>query len=136
MPLTNVVETMRALPIEPIAGMPSFMRGISIIRGMPTPVVDLGAILGTLLDTGDGDAERIVTIRLGERQVALCVSAVLGIRAFDRAQIAELPPLLRGARQDFVETIGTLDEEFLMVLRDGWELPEEVWDAMSAEVTA
>jgi hypothetical protein len=32
-----------------------------------------------------------------------------------------------------VETIGTLDEQLLMILRAGWELPDEVWQALTAE---
>src|SRR5205809_310773 len=47
LPLMHVIETMRPLPIEPMACALSFVRGISIIRGAPTPVVDLGALLGT-----------------------------------------------------------------------------------------
>ena len=44
-PLSHVAEIMRPLPIEPIAGMPHFVRGIALIRGAPTPVVNLMAIL-------------------------------------------------------------------------------------------
>jgi purine-binding chemotaxis protein CheW len=36
---------MRPLPIKPIAGTPGFVRGVSIIRGAPTPVIDLKALL-------------------------------------------------------------------------------------------
>jgi purine-binding chemotaxis protein CheW len=69
--LTHVIEIMRPLPIEAIAGMPPFVLGVSIIRGTPTPVVDLGLILGA---PGSG-AERFVTLRLGQRQVALSVGS-------------------------------------------------------------
>jgi purine-binding chemotaxis protein CheW len=129
-PLTHVIETMRPLPIEPISGVPSFVRGISIIRGIPTPVVDLGAILGASSEL----AERFVTLRVGDKQVALSVDAVLGVRDLDAiTTIQELPPLLQRASKDVVETIGTLDEQVLMVLRAGWELPEEVWRALTVE---
>lgn len=128
-PLMHVVETMRPLPLEPIAGMPSFVRGVSIIRGIPTPVVDLGVVLGA----PGGVAERLVTLRLGNRQVALSVDAVLGLHDLDLSTIQELPPLLRGAPQDIIEAISTLDEEILVILREGWELPNEVWQAVSAQ---
>ena len=123
---------MRPLPVERIAGMPSFVRGVSIIRGVPTPVVDLGVVLGT---PGEA-AERFVTLRLGDRQVALAVGAVLGVREFDISTIGELPPLLRGAPQEVVKGIGTLDEQMLMVLQTGWELPDEVWQALTAQEAA
>jgi purine-binding chemotaxis protein CheW len=132
MPLLHVVETMRPLPVESIAGMPPFVRGVSIIRGVPTPVVDLGAVLGA----PGGAAERIVTLRLGDRQVALSVDAVLGVRDLDLSAIQELPPLLRGASTDVIEAIGTLDQRFLMVLRAGWELPDEAWQALAAQQLA
>ena len=129
-PLTHVIETMRPLPVEPISGVPSFVQGISIIRGIPTPVVDLGAILGT---PGER-AERFVSLRVGDKQVALSVNAVLGVRDLDAIMtMRELPPLLQRASKDVVETIGTLDEQVLMVLRAGWELPDEVWQTMTAQ---
>jgi purine-binding chemotaxis protein CheW len=129
-PLTHVIETMRPLPVEPISGVPSFVKGISIIRGIPTPVVDLGAVLGS---PGER-AERFVTLRVGDRQVALAVNAVLGVRDLATlTTIRELPPLLQRASKDVVETIGRLDEQVLMVLRAGWELPDEVWQGLTAQ---
>ena len=129
-PLTHVIETMRPLPVEPISGVPSFVQGISIIRGIPTPVVDLGAVLGA----PSKRAERFVTLRVGDRQVALSVNAVLGVRDLDTIlTIRELPPLLQRASNEVVETIGTLDKQVLMVLRTGWELPDEVWETLRAQ---
>ena len=133
LPLEYVIETMRPLPVEPIAGMPPFLLGVSIIRGLLTPVIDLGAMLGT---PGLG-AERFVTVRACDRQVALSVGAVLGVREIDEATIQELPPLLQGSSQDVIEMMGTLDGEMLTVLRASWELPDEVWEAIAAqEVTS
>jgi purine-binding chemotaxis protein CheW len=131
-PLEHVVETMRPLPLESIAGMPAFVRGVSIIRGVPTPVVDLGAVLGAPSNA----FERIVTLRLDARQVALAVTAVLGVRDLDLSAIQELPPLLGGASTDLLEAIGTLDEQFLMVLRAGWELPDKVWATLATQELA
>jgi purine-binding chemotaxis protein CheW len=127
-PLIHVVETMRPLPVEPIAGMPSFLRGLSIIRGTPTPIIDLGVLLGAR----GGVAERLVTLRFSDRQVALSVDSVLGVRGLEPSTIQELPPLLRGTSQDVIEAIGTLDDEMLVVLRAGWQLPDEVWQALTA----
>jgi len=131
MPLANVIETMRPLPLEEISGAPSSVRGVAVIRGIPTPVVDLGAILGT---TSRATAERFVTVRAGDRSVALLVDAVLGIRELDGlAALRQLPPLLQGASNDVVQTIGTLDGQFLSVLRSSWALPNEVWEAIAPQ---
>jgi purine-binding chemotaxis protein CheW len=131
-PLTHVIEVMRPLSVEPISDVPSFVEGISIIRGIPTPVVDLGALLGM----PNGAADRFVTLRVGDRQVALSVDSVLGVRELDVSKIGVLPPLLQGASKDAIEAMGTLDEQLLVVLCAGWELPEEVWQALRAQEVA
>jgi purine-binding chemotaxis protein CheW len=120
---------MRPLPVEPVAGVPLCVRGVSIIRGFPTPIVDLGLVLGT----PGGVAGRFVTLRLGDRQVALSVDEVLGVRDLDASTIRKLPPLLQDASKDFIEAIGRLDAQVLVVLREAWELPEEVWQALSLQ---
>jgi purine-binding chemotaxis protein CheW len=130
--LHHVIEIMRPLPIEPIPGVPSFVQGVSIIRGIPTPVVDLGVLLGVPSCVAD----RFVTLRLGDRQVALSVDSVLGVSELDASKIRGLPPLLQEASKDVIETMGTLDEQLLVVLCAGWELPDEVWLALSAQEVA
>ena len=41
LPVGVVIETLRPLPLEPIAGAPAFVTGPAIIRGEPVPVVEL-----------------------------------------------------------------------------------------------
>lgn len=123
-PLAQVIETMRLLPVEPLGGMPRFVRGLSIIRGKPLPVVDLSALLGD--EDAFASCRRLVTIRAGEHAVALAVRAVLGIRDLGSVELEKRPPLLRDVCADVVEVIGTLDEELLLVLRSTVILPESV----------
>lgn len=132
LPLVHVVETMRALPIEPVADMPPFVRGVSIVRGQPMPVVDLAVLLGM----PSGAAERFVTLRVANRQVALAVSGVIGVRDLDLSTLQELPPLLHGASREVIEAIGTLDRQVLVVLRTGWELPDAVWQTLTTQEVA
>lgn len=127
-PLMQVIETMRPLSVDPIAGVPSFVRGVSIVRGIPTPVVDLGTLLGM----PGGVAGRFVTLRVNERQIALSVEAVLGVHDLDRSTIQKLPPLFHEASKDFIEAMGTLDAQLLVVLQKGWTLPDGVWKSLAA----
>jgi purine-binding chemotaxis protein CheW len=128
-PIPYVVETMRPLPIDPIAGVPTFLLGLSVIRGAPVPVVDLGAVAG--LGRG-GTVSRFVTLRLGERRVALAVGAVVGMRDLVGVGVGEMPPLLREASADVIEAIGVLDAQLLLVLRASRLLPEEIWQKLSS----
>lgn len=129
-PLHHVKEIMRPLPIEPVAGTPGFVRGVSLIRGAPTPVVDLKA----LLENGENSATcgRFVTMKLGERQVAIGVDGVVGLRSLDSAQLGELPPILRDVAGDLIEAIGICDAQLLIVLRAARILPDEVWTTLAA----
>src|ERR1039458_916000 len=72
--LLHVVEIMRPLPVDAVAHMPAFVRGLSIIRGAPTPVVSLAALLAD----SARPPTRFVVVRAGERQIALAVDAEIG----------------------------------------------------------
>jgi purine-binding chemotaxis protein CheW len=128
-PLAYVIEIMRELPIAPLVGVPAYVRGVSIIRGIPTPVVDLGAFLGTP-QRGGG---RFVSLRAGERRVALSVDAVHGVRDINLSSLLQVPPLLHGASGEMIESMDSLDTEFLTILKSGWQLPDEVWCALAAQ---
>ncbi|MGI0148168.1 MAG: chemotaxis protein CheW, partial [Thermoplasmata archaeon] len=129
-PLGHVLETLRPLPIRPVQATPVFVCGLSVIRGAPVPVVDLTALIGK---ARAGSIGRWVTLRLGERRLALAVEAVLGIRELEVSTLQALPPLLQDADHGLIESIGTLDSELLMLLEAGRLLPEEIWDALAKE---
>lgn len=121
LPLDRVVETMRPLPIEPMAGGPEVVRGLSVIRGIPLPVIDAAMLLGE----PTGHIERFVVVRADDRQVALAVGQVLGVRHAPRGSLHALPPLLRDADSPIVTAIGLLDAQLLLVLGSTRLLPEE-----------
>jgi purine-binding chemotaxis protein CheW len=122
LPLDRVVETMRPLPIEPVAGSPTFVQGLSVIRGSPLPVIDTARLLGHPTE----DAERFVIVRVDGRQVALAVGGVLGIRTVPRGSLHALPPLLCGTDAQAVAAVGLLDAELLLVLRSARLLPDNL----------
>lgn len=131
LPLHHVAETMRPLPVEAVAGTPEHVRGLSVIRGTPVPVVDLSSLLDTRAG-GTSSTGRFVTVRADDRRFALAVDSVIGIREFDATQLEELPPLLRHANVDLIEAIGVADARLLVVLRGTRILPEETWKVIEA----
>lgn len=123
-PLDHVIETMRPLAIEPIRDLPPFVRGLSVIRGLAVPVVDLSVILG---ESDKVPASRFVLLRLGERRVAIAVSEVLGLRQFEGSTLRSFSPLLEEAFADLVTALQVRDRELLIVLESARLVPEEVW---------
>jgi purine-binding chemotaxis protein CheW len=131
LPAEHVSETMRPLPVEPLAGMPPFIAGLAIVRGVPIPVVDLARLLG---GSDPLRATRFVTIRIGDRHAAMAVDSVLGVRAVRADALHELPPLLGGAGADAVDAVGTLDANLVLVLRSARIVPPVVWEALATTV--
>lgn len=115
---------MRPLPVEAISGMPAFVRGVAIVRGVPTPVVDAEALL---FGNCESQAARFVTLKLGTRRIALAVGAVAGIVEIQADAVAAMPPLLQQAGDDVVTSIGALDAELLLVLSATKLATDEVW---------
>jgi purine-binding chemotaxis protein CheW len=128
--LEHVIETMRPLPIQPVVDAPAHVLGLSIIRGRPVPVVDLGALLGSggADDVLASAHARFVTVRAGgARHVALAVQSVIGVRNLVSSNVHELPPLVAASSSASVAALGVLDRELVAVLDTVRVLPEDVW---------
>jgi purine-binding chemotaxis protein CheW len=127
LPLDEVIETMRPLETRPLAGTPAFVRGISVLRGVPTPVIDVGRLL-----TGvSSDVERYVAVGTERGPVALATGTVLGIRDTE-AGPAEAHPALLGGSQRLVAGVATFGAEPLLLLQSMRAVPDEVWEAAAA----
>lgn len=126
LPLDRVVETMRPLPIERLVQGPPSVRGLCIIRGVPVPVLDLEAMFGE----PETHVQRLVTIKLGERVVALLVDTVLGVRTIAADCYEGLPPLLADSAGEIVSAIGVLDAELLLFLHAARIVPPTVLEGL------
>jgi purine-binding chemotaxis protein CheW len=119
LPLAQIVEVMRPLPLIPLAQAPECVLGMCVMRGVAVPVVDAArCVLGQ-----PGEPGRFVSVRAGERRMALAVDAVLGALDLTEERIAEVPSLLASASAA-VQAVATLDREFLMLLQAGRVMPE------------
>jgi purine-binding chemotaxis protein CheW len=126
--LAHVVEVMRPLSVQRVANTPGFLRGMTVIRGAPVPVVCLAALFGE-----DGsEATRFVVVRAGNRLVALAADAVLGVLALESSEMTELPPLAANAFSDALEAIGVRDQQLLAVLDSARIVAEEFWEELGA----
>jgi purine-binding chemotaxis protein CheW len=126
LPIEHLLETMRPLPIEPFPGVPGFVSGLSIVRGTAVPVIDLGALLGSLEPP---NATRFVTVKVASRQVSLAVEEVVGICELP-GTLSALPPLLGDAAGDAVSAVATLDAGLLLVLQAARLVPDSLWETL------
>jgi purine-binding chemotaxis protein CheW len=134
LPLDEVVETMRPLPTRPLAGTPPYVRGLTILRGAPAPVIDVTRLL-----TGvDGEIARYVAVRAGRGPIACATGPVLGVQRVEVAPPEGPAALFTGATKALIAAVGTVGTDPLLLLRSIRAVPDEVWEAAghSAEVAA
>jgi purine-binding chemotaxis protein CheW len=131
--LDQVIETMRPLPIEPLAGVPPFVLGLSVLRGTPVPVIDLANLFGAASPVR---CARFVAVRAGHRHAVLAVESVAGVTALPERTLESLPPLVRDMSAQALDTIGRLDEGMLFVLKSGHIVPDAVWESVESRGTS
>jgi chemotaxis signal transduction protein len=126
--VAHVVETMRALPVERLAGAPAIVCGLAVIRGEPTPVVDPAV----LFDDKPARCERFVTVRTGSRTIAFAVEAVVGLREIAADDLEKLPPLLNDVQS--IAAIKRLDDALVFFLQAARVVPDDILDACERAV--
>jgi purine-binding chemotaxis protein CheW len=117
---------LRPLPVEPLAGVPPYIRGICVLRGRPVPVVDIGLLLGGVRAVGR-TGERFVGVRTGPQTAALSVDTVVGIRDLPLDLLHDLSSVTGSPA---CTAVGALGREPLLLLETGRVIPESVWDAL------
>lgn len=132
LPIEHVLETMRPLPVVPLAGTPAFVAGLSIIRGSPVPVVDAERLVGK---DEPSRLTRFVTVKVEQRSVALAVDSVIGVQTLASDSLRGLVPLLQESGAGVVEAIGMLDADLCVVLKSARIVPDAVWKVLDAAET-
>ncbi|MEU4428201.1 chemotaxis protein CheW [Actinoplanes sp. NPDC024001] len=132
LPLDEVVETMRPLPTRPLAGTPPYVRGLTILRGAPAPVIDVTRLL-----TGvDGEISRYVAVQAGRGPVACATGPVLGVRRIDVAPPEGPAALFTGVTKALIAAVGTVGTDPLLLLRSIRAVPDAVWEAAGGAAEA
>jgi purine-binding chemotaxis protein CheW len=127
--LDEVIETMRPLAVQPLAGTASFVRGICVMRGTPAPVIDVALLLGG----HPAPATRFVAVRTDRGVAAFATGAVLGTRPTVTTTNKQHARLLGVAPARLVAAIGTVDTEPLIQLASLRMVPDHVWASATAE---
>lgn len=115
-PVEHVVETMRPLPVEPLGHGAAYVRGVAVIRGAPTIVIDAAVLFGQASKTSAGARSRFVVVRVAANTAALFVDSVSEVRAIAQAELGALPPLARAASSDVIAAIAAVDSGLVVVL--------------------
>jgi purine-binding chemotaxis protein CheW len=129
-PVATAIETMRPLPVEPLAGLPAWVEGVALIRGQPTPVLNVAALLG---ERGTPSIGAFVTVRAEKATLALAVRRVTGVGSLEPGEWQALPPMVAGVSES-VEAVGVLGARLTTVLSAGRLIPDDAMARIESEL--
>jgi purine-binding chemotaxis protein CheW len=124
-PVEHVVETMRPLPVEPLGHGAAYVRGVAVIRGEPTIVIDAAVLFGQDAKPSAGARSRFVVVRAATKTAALLVDSVDEVRAIAQAELGALPALARSASSDVIAAIAAVDSALVVMLEAAKLVPGE-----------
>jgi purine-binding chemotaxis protein CheW len=119
LPMVEVIETMRLLPIQAVAGAPPLVLGLSVIRGVPVAVVHTAL----LFNCESPRYTRLVTVRTGESAIALAVEAVFAMADVDTGALRQMPPLI--GNDNAVVAMAARDRNLFFLLNAARIVPDE-----------
>ena len=120
--LDSVLETMRPLPVLPVADAPPSVLGLCTLRGKATPVVDLSRLLG---DDGAFVGIRFIALGAEEQPVALAVEQVVGIQELRNRTLEGLPSVSTLLPQ--LMRLGPAEPVLAKIFRTARVVPERLW---------
>jgi purine-binding chemotaxis protein CheW len=124
LPVEQVIETMRPMPIRSLADSPPYILGLSVIRGNGVPVIDGGRLFK---DAADPAHTSLILLKVGSRQVGLMVEQVVGIGHLPDGLATGLTPLARQTCPEVVQSLSLLEGDLVYLLQTARLITEPVW---------
>ncbi|MEO5350085.1 MAG: chemotaxis protein CheW [Magnetococcus sp. YQC-3] len=117
MDVHQVQEIIRYSEPTPIPNVPDFIRGVTNLRGTILPVLDLRIRFGMpTCDYSQAETAIILIAFAGRKQVGVIADAVADVLFFPRAQISPPPELFGQVDTAFIEGMGEIRNELVILL--------------------
>jgi purine-binding chemotaxis protein CheW len=113
LPLSQVREVMRLLPIKAADGLLPGVLGATVVRGNPLPVVGLPQ----LLKQSSANVSRFVVVTTLGRECVLAVDHVEAISSLEEAEWQRMPNLLQQISS--ADEIAAVDRDLIVTLDMG-----------------
>jgi chemotaxis signal transduction protein len=127
MDIMQVQEIIRLEKVTKVPHAASFVEGLVNLRGNVLPVIDLRRRFNMAGREYD-DSTRVVVVDIGGRKTGIIVDAVSEVLRLSRGDVEPAPGIVKaGAREDFIEGVGKLDDgkRMLLLLRADKLLSDE-----------
>jgi purine-binding chemotaxis protein CheW len=110
------VETIITMqPITNLPQAPSFIKGVTNLRGEVVPIMDLRLRFGLPVDN-ESKETRIVVVDLRATKVGLIVDAVSEVLAIETQQIEPLSAVAQTTGSDFIQGVAQFQDRLVIIL--------------------
>lgn len=113
--ITTVESIIKMQPITKMPHAPSFLEGITNLRGVVVPVMDLRRRFGLESKPADRDT-RIVVANMNDTQIGIVVDAVSQVLRIQDEAIEPPPSLSTTIDSSFISGIAKLDDQLVILL--------------------
>jgi len=113
--ISAVESIIKMQPITVVPHTPSFVEGVTNLRGSVLPVIDLRKRFGLSTDT-ISKKSRIVVIALGKTKVGMIVDAVSEVMRVPDDAIEPPPPMVTSIDTTFITGIAKIDTKLVILL--------------------
>ncbi|MBI5199728.1 MAG: purine-binding chemotaxis protein CheW [Nitrospirae bacterium] len=110
-----VREILKPLEITSVPRTPSYLKGVTSLRGEIIPVFDLKERLG-LEGIQQDKKRRILILSIRNETIGAVIDEVLGVIKLLKESIDSTPTIITGIEADFLEGISLVDDRFIGLL--------------------
>ncbi|SFF70771.1 purine-binding chemotaxis protein CheW [Halobacillus alkaliphilus] len=133
-PVHQVGSIERIMAITRVPGTAPFVKGVINLRGVVTPIIDLGERLG-MESTRITEQTRIITVKIGDLAVGLIVEGANDVLDINQELIEPSPEAIGTEDLEFIQGVVHLEQRLLVLLNLEKVLSlEEALDWKKAEV--
>ncbi|MEQ2130002.1 MULTISPECIES: chemotaxis protein CheW [Caldanaerobacter] len=113
--INQVVEIIRLQTIIKVPDAPSFVEGITNLRGTVIPIIDLKKRFN-LPTSEKNENNRIIVVNVTERPVGFIVDSVTEVLRVEDSTIQEAPDIIKGIGREYITSIINLNGRLIINL--------------------
>ncbi len=113
--ISTVEGIIKMQPITKMPQAPAYVEGVTNLRGMVVPVVDLRKRFGLPSQNSTKDA-RIVVVFMGKAKVGMMVDGVSEVLRIPEEAIEATPPMVTSVDTAFIKGIAKLEDGLVTLL--------------------
>lgn len=113
--INQVIEIIRLQSIIKVPNAPSFVEGITNLRGTVIPIIDLKKRFD-LVGSHSDDNTRIIVVNINNKPVGFVVDSVTEVLHINEDSIKEAPDIISGIGKEYIKSIVNINDRLIINL--------------------